>query len=296
MTGGVPPDLVGVTAGDSEFMGFMRGMVESLRSLPGMAEVPLRVMDLGLTAEDREWLSARGAEFAVPHAHLGVPEGSVLPHHLGYLSRPFFRDYFPGFGRYLYIDGDVWLQRRDCLDAFLGGAAAHGLAVAHERSPDYRFQAWLMAWMAKHLLLGFGPLDAAWLLAAKPVNAGLFCLTDTAPHWAAWAAAYKAAYERSGSVAPHDQFALNLVTAGGMFGRGRLPAAILPPRCNWICDRGPPMWNDAEAAFCEPRAPYTVLGALHLAGPAKRETYEIRRTGGGSFRARLTWGAGPGAA
>ncbi|WP_338663302.1 hypothetical protein VQH23_24615 [Pararoseomonas sp. SCSIO 73927] len=293
MAGMVPRDLVVVTAGDTNFMGFMRGMVSSLRALPGMEEVPLRVMDLGLTGEDRAWLAERGAEFATPRGHFGVTAGSVPAHHLGYISRPYFRDYFPGYGRYLYVDGDAWLQRRDCVDAYLEGAAAKGLSIAHERSPDYRFQAWLMAWMAKHTYLGFGVLDAAWLMVATPVNAGIFCMTDTAPHWDAWAANYEGAYRRSGTVAPHDQYALNLLTAGRLLGRGRLPAAILPPRYNWICDRGPPMWNDAEGAFCEPRAPYTVLGALHLAGPAKKESYEVRRTGGGTFQAMLTWGARP---
>ena len=291
--GASPRDAVVVTAGDSGFMGFIRGMVASLRALPGCEAVPLRVLDLGLSAEDRAWLEGQGAGFAVPHAHLGIAEGTLPRHQLGFLARPFLRDYFPGYSRYFWVDGDAWLQRRDCVDAFLDGARDKGLAVAHERSRAYRHQAWLQAWNAKHLLLGFGPLDGAWLFAATPINAGMFCLSDTAPHWAAWAEAYRAAHARSGAVVPHDQFALNRVTAGGIFGRGRLDAAILPPRQNWICDRGPPMWNDAEAAFCEPHAPYAVLGALHLAGPAKREAYDIRRTGGGSFRARLTWGAAP---
>lgn len=296
MTGALPRDAVVVTAGDSGFMGFLRGMVGSLRALPGGEEVALRVLDLGLTEEDRVWLAARGAGFAVPHAHLGIPEGTLRPQLLGFLARPFLRDYFPGFASYFWVDGDAWLQRRECADAFVDGARARGLAVAHERHAAYRFQAWLQGWVLKHLLLGFGPLDGAWLYAAVPVNAGMFCLSDTAPHWDAWAAAYADAYHRSRAVVPHDQFALNRVTAGGLFGRGRLDAAILPPRHNWICDRGPPMWNDAAGAFCEPRAPYAPLGALHLAGPAKREAYAIRRTGGGTFTARLTWGAGPGGA
>ncbi len=293
MSDAAPRDTVVVTAGDSAFMGLLRGMVGSLRALRGFEAVPLRVIDLGLDAEDRAWLAAHGAEMGAPQGHLGIEKGTVPVHHLGYLARPFLRDYFPGFRRYFWVDGDAWLQRREGATAFLDGAAAKGLAVAHERSPDYRFQAWLQAWMAKHLFLGFGALDGAWLFRALPVNAGMFCLTDTAPHWDAWAAAYGDAVKRSGKAAPHDQFALNRVTAGGFGGRGRLEAAILAPRFNWICDRGPPMWSDAAGAFCEPSAPHVPLGALHLAGPAKTEDYVIRRTGGGAFTARLTWGVGP---
>ncbi len=72
--------------------------------------------------------------------------------------------------------------------------------------------------------------------------------------------------------------------------------AILPASANWICDRGVPMWNDAAEAFCEPYAPYRVVSALHLAGPAKRTTYQIRRTGGGTFETMIRFGAKPPAA
>jgi hypothetical protein len=53
------------------------------------------------------------------------------------------------------------------------------------------------------------------------------------------------------------------------------------------------MWNDAEGAFCEPYPPFRPIGALHLAGPAKRTEYVIRRTGGGDFTAALLYGTRP---
>jgi len=45
--------------------------------------------------------------------------------------------------------------------------------------------------------------------------------------------------------------------------------------------------------FCEPRAPFRPIGAMHLAGPAKRTRYTIRRSGGGSFTSCLIKGARP---
>lgn len=47
------------------------------------------------------------------------------------------------------------------------------------------------------------------------------------------------------------------------------------------------MWNDSLRAYREPVSPFTPLGVLHLAGPAKRTAYDIQRTTGGSFRTRL---------
>ena len=75
--------------------------------------------------------------------------------------------------------------------------------------------------------------------------------------------------------------------------RPEVETAILPASCNWICDRGIPMWNDSARAFCEPVAPHAPIGVLHLAGPAKRTEYDIKRTEGGAFRARILHGAAP---
>ena len=53
------------------------------------------------------------------------------------------------------------------------------------------------------------------------------------------------------------------------------------------------MWNDDEGAFCKPYPPFEAIGALHLAGPAKRKAYTVRRTGGGSFETCLVRGGSP---
>ena len=80
---------------------------------------------------------------------------------------------------------------------------------------------------------------------------------------------------------------------GGALTRPKVKTTILPPRFNWICDRGPPMWNDTEDTLCEPYPPYRTIGAVHLAGPGKTKTYRTRRSGGGSFEAMLFQGVAP---
>ena len=281
-----------VTASDSPFMPFLRGMLASLAS---QAAPPAHIacFDIGLNDADRGWLDAQGVQVTVPGAHLGVDAGAVRPALLSFLARPFLPAYFPGFDTYVWIDSDVWLQDGAVLDAYVQGALASGIAVTHERTGAYRFQAWLLAWTGKHLLRGYGVADTVWLLSRRQVNAGLFALRAAAPHWDVWARCYEAALARTGDLVPHDQFALNHALYGGLLDRSHLPVCLLPPRFNWICDRGVPMWNDAAGAYCEPRAPYTTIRALHLAGPAKRQAYPIRRTSGGSFTTCLLHGSGP---
>lgn len=282
-----------VTASDSRFMPFLRGMLASIGTVLSRPGVSAACFDIGLDAGDIAWLTAQGIAVLRPCAHLGVDEASVRPALLSFLARPFLPAYFPGHDVYVWIDSDVWLQDPAVFDAYVAGAMAEGLAITHERTRAYRFQGWLLGWTGKHFLRGVGVADTAWLLTRRHANAGFFAIRAGAPHWAAWALRYKAAIARTGDLVPHDQFALNHALYGGLFGRNGLPVCLLPPRYNWICDRGIPMWNDTASAFCEPRAPYAPIGALHLAGPAKRTAYQVRRTGGGSFTTCLLQGASP---
>ena len=284
-----PPRILVVSASDSRFMRFLRDMIGSIQPFLARPHVDLACFDIGLDPADRRWLESLGAEVRPPGAHLGQQAADHSPALRSFLARPFLREYFPGYDVYVWLDSDIWLQDAAVLDQYVDGALRQGLAVTHEEERGYRFQAWLFGWNAKHFVLGYGPLVGAYLLARPHVNAGFFALAADAPHWDAWARRYQAAIGRTGKLVPHDQFALN----HALHARGAAPACLLDPGCNWICERGVPMWNDDEAAFCRPYAPYRPIGALHLAGPGKRTVYDIRRTGGGGFRTMILRGASP---
>lgn len=281
--------VVFISSADTKFFSLLREMLDSLDRLP-QAEMPaydLAIFDLGLSPEDREWLAQRNATIVVPRPHDGL--GSVdRPLELAFLVRPYLREYFPDYDIYVWIDSDVWLQTPEALHALIDGAASKGMAIAHENERGYRFQRKLFLWTAKHFLLGYGVARGLWLLTRPHLNAGMFAIRHDAPHWAAWAARYRAAIERTGKLTPHDQFALNQAIY-----QDKLPTEILSPRANWICDRGVPMWNDEAQEFCEPYPPYRRISALHLAGPGKRTVYRIRRTGGSAFNAMIRFGMVP---
>lgn len=293
------PRILIVSATDSRFLPFLKGMLASLQPTLTRPNVGLACFDIGLDPGDHAWLSGQGAAVVAPRVQFGLDPADHSPALLSFLARPFLREYFPGYDVYVWIDSDVWLQDQGVIDEYVEGAIADGMAITHERERAYRFQAWLFGWTLKHFVLGYGMPNAAYLISRRHVNAGFFAIRADAPQWDEWARRYEAAIRRTGALVPHDQFALNHALHGGWAGsagrsRARLPPArLLDPRCNWICDRGAPMWNDAEAAFCKPYPPFTPIGALHLAGPAKRKTYDIQRTGGGSFKTYILQGSSP---
>ena len=271
----------------------LRGLISSLQSFPECAEVAIGCLDVGQSDVDRSWLTSQGVLIATPTTHLGVPMDRLKPYERAFVARPFLRDYFPGYDIYIWIDSDVWLQGWWVIDAYCEGARRTGFAIAHERERAYVFQGWLLAWFAKHMVHGYGWLNAAWLLSRPHLNAGLFALRADSPHWALWVQHYQAAWDRTGVFNPHDQFSINRLVHGGFLRRPKAETSILPPRYNWICDRGTPMWDDDAALLCEPYAPYRPIGALHLAGPGKTKAYTVKRTRGGSFEARLVYGVSP---
>lgn len=282
-----------VTAGDNKIMPTLQGLIRSLEAFPQRQDVEIGCLDVGQNDADRAWLTGHNVVLAEPTTHLGVPDSRLKPYERAFVARPFLRDYFPGRDIYIWVDADIWLQGWWVIDAYRQGALETGMAIAHERERGYAFQAWLLAWFAKHFTLGYGPLDGAWLLSRPHLNAGLFAMRRDSPHWDLWVQHYQAAWDRTRMFKPHDQFSINQLVHGGVRKRPTVETTVLPPRYNWICDRGVPMWNDAEGMLCEPYPPYRTIGAVHLAGPGKTTAYDIRRTGGGSFKAKLLQGVKP---
>ena len=282
-----------VTAGDSNVMGLLKGLINSLNGFPERDKLTVACFDLGQSDNDRAWLTANGVALAKPFGHFGLSVEQLNPYERAVIVRPFLREYFPGYDVYLWIDSDVWLQGWWAVEEFIQGALKTGMAIAHERERAYAFQAWLQGWFAKHLILGNGLATGLWLLSRPHLNAGIFALSGDSRYWELWAKHYEQAWRRTGKLTPHDQFSLNRFVYGPALTRQRMPIAILPPRCNWIIVRGQPMWNDELDAFCEPYAPHRPIGALHLAGPGKTTRYSIRRTGGGTFDAVLFQGTRP---
>jgi hypothetical protein len=284
-------EAVIVTSGaDSKYFDLLKDMYDSLLEHRGERRFALGCLDLGLTNEQREWLRAREIMPVLPTSSLHLSradrEPAKLPLALGLTARPYLRENFPGHDIYIWIDADTWLQNGDALDRLIAGAKRKRAAVVHERERAYNFQAWLFLWTTKHFLLGYGLFRGLWLLSKPHINAGVFALAADAPHWRIWEHCYQRAIDRSGQSAPHDQFSFN--EAIHCY---RLPVDYLPTTCNWICDRAPPMWDEAKKQFCVPYAPYEPISIMHLAGPAKTANYrlptrtEARLCGGLRYRA-----------
>ena len=186
------PRVLVVTGGDDQQMPLMRQMLTSLRALPGKDGLPVACLDLGLSEAHRRELAALRVDTVTPVHRFQVPGGPWPGWLDAYLAQPFLPETLPGWDVYLWIDADIWFQDAEGIDAAVAGALDTGLAIAHERTPMYRTQWWLTAWMAKHFVLGQGVPAGLWLTTRPHLNSGFYAARAGIPFWSAWTEALRA--------------------------------------------------------------------------------------------------------
>ena len=286
------------SAADAGYFPLLKGLVDSLAAGPVSRRLPLGILDLGFTAEQRAWLASRGVLLREPGWDVDFPGRDQAPsHYRAMTARPFLPRHFPGWDYYLWIDADAWVQDDRVLTVFLDEAARGRLAIVPEMDRGY----WTMykppkLWTQNHKAVAWGlGVHAGYRLGRNPIlNTGVFALAADAPHWALWAAAHARMLNRRRRLPPYrddpfnffiaEQTALNTV----VFGEAQ-PFGLLPATANWFCGKGTPKWDAARRMLVEPHPPYQPLAIIHLAGAGMKErVWTLDCLDGGTVSGKLT--------
>ncbi len=268
-----------ITGGDSAYFDLMRGCVASIRDKPEGRDIPLGILDCGLTDDQRTWLGQQGATLATPCWDFEFPGRVGCSEAFKALTaRPFLPDYFPGHDTYLWIDADCWVQHWFAIDLFLRGAQRRPIAIAPEIHRAFRH--YRHAWPEFSSVNGaafreaFGAEVADRLVRYPLINAGVFAIRADSPAWQAWAEVLGDALQRSTNMT--DQIALNVA----VYDRG-LAAEALPSTCNWPVHHSLPAWDVTSGLFVEPSLPHDPLGILHMTIYTKTvASFDIMQVGG----------------
>jgi lipopolysaccharide biosynthesis glycosyltransferase len=219
-------------------------------------------LDCGLTKEQSAWCRSQGATLVTPKWDFDFPGREELHSGLKSLTaRPFLPEYFTNYDIYMWIDADCWVQQEDAVELFISAAATGALAVAPEIHRSMRH--YKHAWNEFSEVCGgayrtcFGNEIAERLVRYPMINAGVFALANSAPHWKGWKEIYNEALQHSIYLA--DQLSLNVLVYDKNY-----PHEPLPSRCNWPVHHAIPAWSLAKNLFTEPAMPYEPLGILHL--------------------------------
>ncbi len=273
------PCAILITGGDAKYFPLAQGTVASIRDKPQSREVCLAFLDLGCTPEQLAWLEEHVDVIKTAHWEFSFAGREAIPQYLkGLFVRPFLQQYFPGFDVYVWIDGDAWVQDWSAIDLLVRGASRRGLAIVPEvdRGSHLQYGGLPAYWdlCYRQYESSFGKEVARELHSHALLNAGVFALAASAPHWDAWARQLFIGV-RQGSNLYTDQCALNVIVyKHGLFDR----TEMLPAWCNWPCHIGLPAWDKAERRLVEPYLPHTPLGIVHLTGDTKPDHMDVSTT------------------
>lgn len=258
-------DTVLVVSGCNEaYFSLQKDLFDSLRRIGVHLWASFAVLDLGLNRSQSEIFTHEGVLVYRPPSLYEFEAMAKTVMDKAVIARLFIPEYFPTYDIYLWMDCDTWAQTDLGPSEAVKWAGQSQLAAVAEQDRHYDIALRFSAWHFKHSARAFGRATAMRLAVRKKINAGVFAIAQHSPLWDRWRWELYAAASACGYVAPLDQFVLDKICLEGDGG-----VHLLPTTCNWICDRGPLLWDAQSGLFTLPSSPYTPVSIIHLAGRAK---------------------------
>ncbi|MCJ2106009.1 hypothetical protein MKK70_11615 [Methylobacterium sp. E-041] len=272
-----------ITGGDEKFYNLMMECILSLNKVGIRSFAEIGVLNQGLSEHSCSCIKAMGIKIANPEWPDFVPSELRNNNQIGLVSRPYLRDLFPGYDIYLWFDADAWAQNSDFYNSYIEGAAREGAAVALENGAGYRKSWREMKWWAGNYISAYGLKTGLNLSFKNSINIGILALKNDAAHWGAWTAQYKSIIDKTGKL-NLDQHAFHAAIHLNGF-----RTKLLPARMNWLPILSAPLVEKGSMVLREPSVNKEVISIIHLAGPDKERTYNLK--GGLDISTSLTYNA-----
>ena len=265
-----------VSASDARFFYLLEDLLATIEDPAKREGFDVVVLDVGLTLDQRTKLDQRGVLVREPELdyHLSFFQTAPEPFFRSMTARPHLPRHLPGYDVYVFLDADCWVQDWEAVRLYITSALAKGLALTPEvdRSYGVLFEPDTVAeWRFKTFRKCFDENVARRLAIFPMINSGIFAARIDSPVWEKWSNLLGHLYKKVG--APFffaEQAAMNALIRSQA-----VSAALLPSRCNWMCNRADPVTRDNGTVLCEPQPPYQPLGIIHLTGPDKDRIVEL---------------------
>ncbi len=260
-----------VSAADARYYPLLCELIASIKAVPQGRTADVCLINAGMTAEQTTSLTQQGCVVRDADWPAALDSARVQGREFlkGCVCRPFIPQIFPGYETYIWLDGDTWVQDGAALDLLIAGAGRRGFAVVPQVDRAYG-KAMRLSWLGplpwrprsfyySNARKAFSGKIARQLFPYPTVNAGVFAMEGTAPHWKRWQELISQALVRG------NPFTAEQLSMGAMIYLDRMPAEFLPAWCNWLCAT-PPAWDEQKKLFVEPYLPHHPIGIMHLSG------------------------------
>jgi lipopolysaccharide biosynthesis glycosyltransferase len=258
-----------VSASDDSYFPLLIDLISSIEDSKSNSDIEIGILDVGLTHEQRDILSARVQHLVIPKWDYHFEHLSSQPQKFRAMTaRPHLPQYFPGYDVIMWIDADAWIQKWSSVGYFFDKAAAKGLAICQEMHRSYANVYNLNNSRALFFnsLKAFGDEVLRRVSLLPMINSGVFAMRVDCPYWSQWSNILGAVIQRGHFNHFTEQTALNVC----VYGRLPLPY-FMPARFNWICVHALPMFNERTRLYVEPAVPHDEISIVHLTGMHTRQ-------------------------
>lgn len=269
-----------ITGSDSNQFDLAFACIESLAKNAACYDYQIAFLDLGCTAENLEQLEGMKIKVHPAKWEFGLQNHNPkVECRKGPISKPFLRDYFPGFDIYIWLDADTWVQTPEAIDLLVKAAQKRGAGFVLEMDRSSKFFHGalpnLLQFMFSQYELTFDQETAQKLHHVANINTGVFSLSKESPVWDAWKRSTLKALHSFLNKKPNQQeieWILSLLDQIVLNHAVRVENLIsdvefLPTRCNWTCHLAIPSFDEEKQLFVEPYLPNEPIGIIHLTNP-----------------------------
>ena len=261
-----------VSSSDEKYFNLINELFSSIKLHGLLNEYDFGILDTGLSNDQKILLKDSGAIIIKAQWNSKVSNYKVRSrdHLKTQFARAFLPDYFPGYGIYVWLDADIWINDIETFLLYEKGAKKNKLCITPQVDRAYGSFAkveWFFGFPKRIKTINYKNIgrsvskSLARELALHPtLNAGAFAINDNLDLWNILQKNIILA-SKKGRIFGTDQVALALSVY-----KDNIPSEFLPAYCNWMCESHLPIYDRINKKFLEPFLPNHPIGLMHLAG------------------------------
>lgn len=261
-----------VTGSDKKYYPFLKNLVNSLINSNSLDICDLCILDVEDNSQYLEELNSKITKKKKANFNLNILFKDRQDWFKLLTERPFMKDYFPGYDKYIWMDADTEVLSNDGIKNIIDACDDKDLAIAPEINESYVFKSSkfgikkifksyykISGWSFKNYRKYFSDRIGEDLFFKPLFNNGIFCLKSTSKIWDLWKTEYQGALNKAKTSygIKTDQLSLNKIIYENFE-----KISILDSTNNWLVSRSEKI-KRINNDFFTPSFPNRKINILH---------------------------------
>lgn len=263
-----------VTGADKKYSPFLKNLIFSLKNSNSLETADLCILDVETNSdylnEFKNTIShKKKIEFSLDLSFQERQNWFKL-----LTERPFLKDHFPGYQKYIWLDADTHVLNKDLVINLDNSTNLKDISIAPEINESYVFKNKkfgikkkffslykISGWSFKNYKRYFSSALAEDLFFKPLFNNGVFCIHSNSKIWDLWKKNYQDALTKAKTSygIKTDQLSLNKV----LYENFNL-VSILDSTNNWIVEKSEPLsYDESKKVLSTPSYPKRKINLLH---------------------------------